>query len=145
MTNPSLATSVASITLESCIFNASGPRTGSGAALSKIAQSSSGAILAKSATLVSQKGNDLPRTWHHEANPNDKDGFDSHASLNSEGLPNSGIDYYLSKETIDEAVGDSGKPYLVRQKIYTRHQTSMLLYERGTTSQIYYLLFLLLS
>jgi dihydroorotate dehydrogenase (fumarate) len=102
----SLRTSVASIPLESCIYNASGPRTGSGQALSKISQSSAGAVLAKSATLSSQTGNPLPRTWHHE-------GEDSHASMNSEGLPNSGIDYYISSETIDEAVGDSGKPYFV--------------------------------
>ena len=116
MTNPSLSTTLASIPLKSCVYNASGPRTGSGAALSKIRQSSAGAVLAKSATVESQKGNDLPRTWHHEANPDDKDGFESHASLNSEGLPNAGIDYYLSKETIDEAVGDSDKPYMVRYK-----------------------------
>mmetsp|Transcript_17349 Transcript_17349/g.21924 ORF Transcript_17349/g.21924 Transcript_17349/m.21924 type:complete len:395 (+) Transcript_17349:75-1259(+) len=110
---PDLSTTLASIPLKSCVFNASGPRTGSGAALSKIAKSSAGAVLAKSATLKSQKGNDLPRTWHHEANPDDKDGFESHASMNSEGLPNAGIEYYLSKETIDEAVGDSDKPYMV--------------------------------
>ncbi len=113
MTNPSVSTTLASIPLSSCIFNASGPRTGSGAALAKIADSSAGAVLAKSATLSSQKGNDLPRTWHHEANPDDKDKFESHASLNSEGLPNAGIYYYVSNETIDEAVGDSGKPYMV--------------------------------
>jgi dihydroorotate dehydrogenase (fumarate) len=113
MANPSLSTTLASIPLSSCVFNASGPRTGSGAALSKIRQSSAGAILAKSATVSQQKGNDLPRTWHHDNHPDDKDGFESHCSLNSEGLPNSGIDYYLSKEIIDEAVGDSNKPYLV--------------------------------
>lgn len=102
----SLKTTVASIPLDSCIYNASGPRTGSGQALSKISQSAAGCVLAKSATLSSQTGNPLPRTWHHDAE------F-SHASMNSEGLPNSGIDYYISPETIDEAVGDTGKPYFV--------------------------------
>ncbi len=118
MSAPSISTTLASIELQSCVFNASGPRTGSGAALSKICASSSGAVLAKSATINSQKGNDLPRTWHHESDPNDKDKFHSHASLNSEGLPNSGIEYYLSKETIDEAIGESDKPYLVRERLF---------------------------
>ena len=118
MKDPSLSTTLASIPLKTCVYNASGPRTGSGQALSKIRESSAGAILAKSATLTSQKGNDLPRTWHHEYSPDDKDGFESHASLNSEGLPNLGMDYYLSKETIDEAVGDSDKPYMVRYQVY---------------------------
>ena len=113
MSTTTISTTLASIPLKTCIFNASGPRTGSGDALAKIFKSSAGAVLAKSATINSQKGNDLPRTWTHEANPQDKAGFESHASLNSEGLPNKGIAYYLSKEIIDEAVGDSDKPYLV--------------------------------
>eukprot|EP00979_Chaetoceros_neogracilis_P017840 scaffold10291_cov293-Chaetoceros_neogracile.AAC.11 len=105
---PSLKTTVASIPFETCIYNASGPRTGSSQALSKIALSKAGAVLAKSATLGDQKGNPLPRTWHHDAQ-------DSHASMNSEGLPNAGIDYYISTDTIDEAMsnGQASKPYFV--------------------------------
>ena len=49
------------IELECCVFNASGPRTGSIEALVKIAESRAGAILSKSSTLVKQNGNDLPR------------------------------------------------------------------------------------
>lgn len=104
---PSLATTVAGIPLSTCIYNASGPRTGSSAALSKIAASSAGAVLTKSATLASQTGNPLPRIWH---SPDDK------ASMNSEGLPNSGIDYYISDSTIEETLaGCQGpkKPYMV--------------------------------
>lgn len=110
MPEPSLATTVASIPLSTCIYNASGPRTGTSTALSKIASSSSGAVLAKSATLVSQKGNPLPRTWHEG-----DDEKDSLASLNSEGLPNSGIDYYIDETTIVESVGieSNAKPYMV--------------------------------
>ncbi len=102
----SLETKIANIFLETCVYNASGPRTGSGQALSKIASSAAGAVLAKSATVASQTGNPLPRTWHH-------DGEESLASMNSEGLPNAGIDYYVSKETIDEALSASSKPYFV--------------------------------
>jgi len=46
------------------------------------------------------------RTWHEpETNA---------ASLNSEGLPNSGIDYYLDSQTIiDSMSADPSKPYMV--------------------------------
>lgn len=99
-----LSTSIGGIPLTSCIYNASGPRTGSSAAMAKIALSKSGGVLAKSATVASQTGNDLPRTWHEE---------NGKASLNSEGLPNNGIDYYIDSKTIAETMGQSSKPYMV--------------------------------
>jgi dihydroorotate dehydrogenase (fumarate) len=103
-----LATSVGGIPLRSCVYNASGPRTGSSAALAKIAASSAGAILTKSATLHAQSGNPQPRTWHSS---------DGKASMNSEGLPNSGIDYYIDSttilETLEGCAGGQKKPYLV--------------------------------
>ena len=74
-----LSTTIGDIPLTTAVYNASGPRTGSSAAMAKIASSASGAVLAKSATVASQKGNDMPRTWHED---------DGVASLNSEGLPN---------------------------------------------------------
>jgi hypothetical protein len=49
------------IHLTSVIYNASGPRTGTSTAMAKIAASDAGGVLAKSATLAAQKGNDLPR------------------------------------------------------------------------------------
>jgi len=108
MTSPDLSTTLArgSISLTSAIYNASGPRTGSSAAMSKIAKSESGGVLAKSATVDSQKGNAMPRTWHED---------DGAASMNSEGLPNAGIDYYISAKTIGETMGDNPttKPYMV--------------------------------
>lgn len=61
--------------------------------------------MSKSATLDAQTGNPQPRTWHDP---------DNQASLNSEGLPNSGIDYYLDPQTIFEAMAaDPSKPYMV--------------------------------
>jgi len=89
----SLKTSIAGIALDCCVYNASGPRTGTAAALCKIANSASGGVLAKSATCLEQRGNPLPRTW-----------VSPEASLNSEGLPNSGIDYYISSENIMNAM-----------------------------------------
>jgi dihydroorotate dehydrogenase (fumarate) len=98
---------VAGVHLKTCIYNASGPRTGSSAALARIAASESGAVLTKSATLDAQTGNPQPRTWHE---PDVAKG----ASLNSEGLPNSGIDYYLDSQTIaDSMAADPSKPYMV--------------------------------
>jgi dihydroorotate dehydrogenase (fumarate) len=103
-----LSTSVGGIPFATCVYNASGPRTGSSVALTKIAASSAGAILTKSATLEAQTGNPQPRTWHAD---------DDKASMNSEGLPNSGIDYYIDDATIQETLegckGGEKKPYLV--------------------------------
>ena len=49
------------IRLTSAVYNASGPRTGVSSAMAKIATSGSGGVLAKSATLEPQRGNDMPR------------------------------------------------------------------------------------
>lgn len=97
MSNINLETTVGEIPLSTCVYNASGPRTGASQALAKIAASSAGAVLTKSATLEKQNGNPLPRVWHAD---------DSKASMNSEGLPNSGIDYYIASATIDETMGE---------------------------------------
>lgn len=83
-----LRTKVAGIDFENCLYNASGPRTASVDALTKIAGSESGAVLAKSATLIKQDGNTLPR-FINKINMGDY----CQGSMNSEGLPNAGIDY----------------------------------------------------
>lgn len=84
-----LKTKVAGFDLDCCIYNASGPRTGSIEALAKLGASKSGVILSKSATLEAQEGNPLPRFVNKiELGPGLCDG-----SMNSEGLPNGGIDY----------------------------------------------------
>ena len=102
---PSLATTVGGVALTSCVYNASGPRSGTAAALQKVCQSRAGGVLAKSATVVKQTGNPQPRTFH---------ATNGLASFNSEGLPNNGIDYYIATETIDEVMeSSSDKPYMV--------------------------------
>jgi dihydroorotate dehydrogenase (fumarate) len=83
-----LHTTVAGIDLECCVYNASGPRTGSVEALAKIASSKTGAVVSKSATLLKQDGNPLPRFVNKV-----ELGEYCQGSINSEGLPNSGIDY----------------------------------------------------
>lgn len=86
---PKLSTTVAGIPLDCCIYNASGPRTGSIEALEKIGESKSGAVLSKSATKLKQDGNPLPRFVNKVTLG---DGY-CEGSINSEGLPNAGIDY----------------------------------------------------
>jgi dihydroorotate dehydrogenase (fumarate) len=102
--DPLLSVELAGIRLPTCLYNASGPRSGTAEALRKVADSASGAVLTKSATLLPQNGNPQPRTYHAAI-----------ASFNSEGLPNNGIDYYISMETIEAAMSgqDDQKPYLV--------------------------------
>ena len=109
MSEPDLSTTLAGIPLQTCLYNASGPRSGNATVLHKIAASpATGAVLSKSATLAAQAGNPQPRIHH-----------DTYASFNSEGLPNNGIDYYLAAENIDEILsgcnndGNNAKPYIV--------------------------------
>jgi dihydroorotate dehydrogenase (fumarate) len=103
-----LSTVIAGIPLDSCIYNASGPRTGSIEALNKIGESNSGAILSKSATLIQQEGNPLPRFVNKIYLGEDY----AEGSLNSEGLPNLGINYYIGEEALTNMAKFS-KPYIV--------------------------------
>lgn len=94
-----LSTTVAGIKLPCCIYNASGPKTQSIEALEKIGQSQAGAILSKSVTLEKQTGNPLPRFVQKiDLGPNMCEG-----SINSEGLPNEGIDYCKNTPAPDYA------------------------------------------
>jgi dihydroorotate dehydrogenase (fumarate) len=92
-----LRTSVGGIPFDCCIYNASGPRTGSIEALVKIGKSRSGAILSKSATLEKQDGNPLPRS----INKLNLGKEYCEGSLNSEGLPNYGINYCKNISKLD--------------------------------------------
>ena len=102
-----LTTSVAGLPLGCCIYNASGPRTGSHAALHKIGGSAAGAVLSKSATLLGQDGNPLPRNKQQGIG-----GGRAPLSIKSECLPNKGIDYYCADEAVRAGKGN-GKPYIV--------------------------------
>ena len=115
MTPPDISTTVAGVSLSTCLYNASGPRSGTSTVLHKLAANpNTGAVLSKSATIAAQTGNPQPRTFHVEQN-----GMNV-ASFNSEGLPNKGIDYYIANETIDEIYDGlstdkkpTNKPYIV--------------------------------
>jgi len=106
-----LKTTIAGIDVDTCIYNASGPRSGKAVAsitttttttinititntnifnkgtkeaLEKIAESRSGVVLSKSCTLNEQKGNPLPRSINSINVGNSY----CHGSLNSEGTFN---------------------------------------------------------
>jgi dihydroorotate dehydrogenase (fumarate) len=93
----------------------------------KIAGSESGAVLSKSATLVKQDGNPLPRFINKIKLETYCDG-----ALNSEGLPNAGINYCKNRKLLElsrpdenpayfldisedskEKIKEFGKPYIV--------------------------------
>mmetsp|Transcript_24490 Transcript_24490/g.56164 ORF Transcript_24490/g.56164 Transcript_24490/m.56164 type:complete len:456 (+) Transcript_24490:565-1932(+) len=105
-TKVDLSTEIGGLSFPSVLYNASGPRSGTVEALKRVAASpDTGAVLSKSATVVSQTGNPQPRV-HHDEN--------EMASYNSEGLPNQGIDYYLAEDNIDEIMkSNEKKPYIV--------------------------------
>lgn len=103
-----LATKIGGVKLENCVFNASGPRSGSVEALKKIGQSRAGGIMSKSCTLEKQNGNDMPRAIQSiDLGPSACEG-----SFNSEGLPNLGIDYYIS-DANRKVLAEFDKPYML--------------------------------
>lgn len=109
-----LKTTVAGISLECCVYNASGPKSGHITDLSNVGKSCAGAVLSKSATLEKQSGNPLPRLKKISLSGGDDQTGSGicEGSINSEGLPNAGIDYYVS-DAVLEGVAATGKPYIV--------------------------------
>ncbi len=101
-----LATSVGGVALDCCIYNASGPKSGHVTDLTAVGRSRAGAVLSKSATLLKQTGNPLPRLKRLPL------GGQCDGSVNSEGLPNAGIDYYISSPVLD-AIHGTRTPYIV--------------------------------
>jgi dihydroorotate dehydrogenase (fumarate) len=98
-TTPSLSTSIAGLKLETCIYNASGPKCTTIEELDALGQSAAGAILSKSATLEYRAGNENPRYYET-----------SWGSINSMGLPNEGYKFYADYA---EQATKHGKPYIV--------------------------------
>jgi len=81
----STTTNIGGRYLKSCVYNASGPRCTSYKELDKILHSHSGAIVSKSCTMKSRKGNPHPRYWDNDL-----------LSINSTGLENKGYKYYIN-------------------------------------------------
>ncbi|WP_185873946.1 dihydroorotate oxidase [Blattabacterium cuenoti] len=80
-----ISTNINGIKLNPCIMNASGILCTTEKELSDLIHSSSGALITKSCTIKSRKGNLSPRYFEWDI-----------GSINSMGLPNLGIDFYLN-------------------------------------------------
>jgi len=98
-----LRTSFAGIELENCVYNASGARCTSTDELLALERSQSGAVLTKSCTLALRQGNPEPRYYGFRT-------VDKSFSINSMGIPNFGIDYYL---TYAQTRQNTSKPYVL--------------------------------
>lgn len=83
-------TTIGGVNLETCVFNASGPRDETLPLLEKIGKSKSSAIMMKSCTLEPRSGNPEPRYAD----------IDNNSSINSMGLPNLGYKEYIKFSTI---------------------------------------------
>ncbi len=74
------------LNIDSIIYNASGPRCSTLTELKEIDNSGNRIVLTKSATLIKRDGNSKPRYFDNNL-----------GSINSMGLPNMGIDYYIKQ------------------------------------------------
>ena len=81
----SLSTTIGNFTFDNCFMNAAGVHCYSKEELLDIYQSNAGSFVTKTATLEPREGNPLPRYADT-----------SLGSINSMGLPNLGLDYYLT-------------------------------------------------
>ena len=80
----SLKTQIAGFSFDNCLMNAAGVSCMTVEELEAVRQSSAGTFITKTATLTPRQGNPEPRYRDVPL-----------GSINSMGLPNQGIDYYL--------------------------------------------------
>lgn len=101
-----LSTKIKSLELSTCIFNASGPYCTNLTELTNLDQSNSGCVLSKSCTLFERSGNPKPRYYDNIL-----------GSINSMGLPNLSISYYIGcSEKIT-------KPYIISIGVLNLNET----------------------
>ena len=96
MTSINLKSSISSLELSSCIYNASGPLCTTLEELKNLDNSSSSIVLSKSCTILERQGNPEPRYYHNNT-----------FSINSMGLPNKGYQYYI------DCAEEIRKPYFI--------------------------------
>jgi dihydroorotate dehydrogenase (fumarate) len=101
---------IGEVYLEGCISNASGPLCTNLDELQSIDKSKSCLVLSKSATLNSRNGNPEPRYYDNEL-----------GSINSMGLPNNGINYYLG------LTSQIKKPYFISVNGLTYEDTLQII------------------
>ena len=82
---PSTTTTIAGFTFDNCLMNAAGVSCMTIEELDSVKDSTAGTFVTKTATLASREGNPEPRYQNVPL-----------GSINSMGLPNHGLDYYLN-------------------------------------------------
>jgi dihydroorotate dehydrogenase (fumarate) len=110
----SIHTKLAGISLESCLMNASGVHCTTEVQLLDLMKAETGALVTKSCTMEYREGNPVPR---YAAIP--------YGSINSMGLPNQGIRYYL--EFIEKQQKESTKPIILSVAGLSRKENLELL------------------
>ena len=106
----SLHTNIGFQLLDTCIYNASGPRCTSLKELIQLDKSHSSLVLSKSSTVLLREGNVRPRYYHNEL-----------GSINSMGLPNQGFQYYI------DSANAISKPYLISVNGLTLEDTKLII------------------
>lgn len=96
-----LMTTIGDRTFENCMMNAAGIRCQTNQDLDALVQSQAGTYVTKSATPAKRKGNPSPRIHTFPK-----------GSINSMGLPNNGLDYYLDYVLNDQKKRPEGTPFL---------------------------------
>jgi len=99
MSELNISTQIGTIPLNSCLYNASGPLCTTKEELHALGNSAASAVLSKSCTQALRAGNPSPRYIENE-----------YGSINSMGLPNKGVDYYLD---LQDELAAYNKPYML--------------------------------
>lgn len=129
-------TVVGGIPLETCVFNASGPRDETLPLLEKIGKSKSSGIMMKSCTLEPRSGNPEPRYAN----------LSNNSSINSMGLPNLGYKEYIKfasilkkkykKPIIASISGMSLEDNLVMFKAFNNSDADIIEFNPGSPNTI---------
>jgi len=106
----SLHTNIGFQLLDTCIYNASGPRCTSLKELIQLDKSQASLVLSKSSTVLPREGNVRPRYYQNEL-----------GSINSMGLPNQGFQYYI------DSANAISKPYLISVNGLTLEDTKLII------------------
>ncbi len=120
---PSLQSSIAGLPLDSCLMNASGVHCTREEELQDLLWADTAALVTKSCTLEYREGNPEPR---YASIP--------HGSINSMGLPNMGIRYYLN--FIEEFQKTTSKPLILSIAGLSKSENLELLKLAGNTESL---------
>ena len=122
--SPVLNSSLAQISLESCLMNASGVHCTQESELQDLIEAKTGALVSKSCTLEYRAGNPEPR---YATIP--------YGSINSMGLPNNGIQYYL--DFIERNQKNTAKPIILSIAGLTRKENIELLKKASSAESLH--------